>query len=218
MQSLQQDPHVARFADFVREPRYPCAMAKSVLARNAAEFSQYERLGDARSAQQMCKDLYRSLASVRDSPWSFIAMFPQERVTGEADFEQRLWRHLQLMHDYDAQRHDWDRSVSRDPADASFSFSIGGRAWYVIGMHPGASRHARRMPMVTLVFNPHAQFEKLRESGKYASLRDYIRNRDRKLQGSINSMLADHGAVSEARQYSGRAVPAEWKCPFSPRR
>jgi FPC/CPF motif-containing protein YcgG len=30
-------------------------------------------------------------------------------------------------------------------------------------------------------------------------------------------MLARHGTVSEARQYSGRAVDKDWVCPFSGR-
>ena len=45
-------------------------------------------------------------------------------------------------------------------------------------------------------------------------MRDTIRNRDEKLQGSINPMMRDFGQGSEARQYSGRAVNDEWKCPF----
>jgi len=217
MQSLQEEQHVTRFEDFVRQPHYPCAMAKSVVARDAVEFGTYASLGDPRCAQHLCEDLYRSLANVPGGQWSFVAMFPEEKVADEKDFEQRLWRHLQCMHDFDVQRHNWDRSVGRDPAEASFSFSIGGRAWYVIGMHPRASRQARRLPMVALVFNPHAQFETLRAGGKYEMLRDQIRNRDLKLQGSVNPMLEDHGVASEARQYSGREVGSSWKCPFSAR-
>ena len=38
------------------------------------------------------------------------------------------------------------------------------------------------------------------------------------LQGTINPNLADFGDASEARQYSGRAVEANWTCPFRPRR
>jgi FPC/CPF motif-containing protein YcgG len=29
-------------------------------------------------------------------------------------------------------------------------------------------------------------------------------------------MLAQHGTISEARQYSGRPVDENWKCPFHP--
>jgi len=94
--------------------------------------------------------------------------------------------------------------------------TAGGRAWYVIGLHPGASRAARRFSSIALVFNPHSQFERLRSLGKYAQVRDLIRQRDVAANGSINPTLADHGQVSEARQYSGRVVAADWGCPFRP--
>src|SRR5690606_22688662 len=188
--------------------------AKSVLAQDAVEFGTYQRLGSSQAAGALCRDLYRSLAGLHDGYWSFAALFPEDAVADEADFERRLWKHLQQMHDFDARRHPWDGGVSADPADAQFSFSIGGRAWYVIGLHPKASRKARRLGTVALVFNPHAQFQDLRARGKYLVVRDQIRRRDVELQGTVNPMLADHGVDSEARQYSGRAVGPSWDCPF----
>jgi len=50
--------------------------------------------------------------------------------------------------------------------------------------------------------------------GTYQKVRDRIRDRDVALQGSINPMLEDFGNNSEAKQYSGRKVDKEWKCPF----
>ncbi len=47
-------------------------------------------------------------------------------------------------------------------------------------------------------------------------MKSAIRKRDRRLQGSENPVLDDHGQSSEARQYSGRAVENDWKCPFQP--
>jgi FPC/CPF motif-containing protein YcgG len=67
------------------------------------------------------------------------------------------------------------------------------------------------------VFNLHAQFEQLREAGRYEKLRSSILQRDETLAESTNPMLARHGEISEARQYSGRAVCEEWRCPFRPR-
>jgi len=193
-------------------------MAKSVIAQDAVEFGTYQALGSDPAAKALCADLYRCLRSNpgRDY-WSFVALFPGEHVDGEEDFEQRLWQQLQKMHDLDAQRHGWDGSVSADPQSPRFSFSIGGRAWYVIGLHPMASRQARRLRTVALVFNPHGQFNDLRARGKYDTVRDHIRARDCELQGSINPMLSDHGESSEARQYAGRAVSADWRCPFHAR-
>ena len=82
-------------------------------------------------------------------------------------------------------------------------------------MQKPASRPARRAPYPTLVFNLHDQFEQLRAAGRYERMREAILARDEKLAGSINPMLARHGEASEARQYSGRAVGEEWRCPFS---
>jgi FPC/CPF motif-containing protein YcgG len=44
-------------------------------------------------------------------------------------------------------------------------------------------------------------------------MRDTIRRRDAELQGEPNPMVDDHGTRSEARQYSGRAVPDDWEPP-----
>lgn len=207
-------PSIVRLREFIRDAAHPCVMAKSVLAHEAIGSGIYRGLGCRSAAQAMCVELYRSLAARHDGFWSFAALFPTDRVAGEEEFESRLWTHLQRMHDFDAPLHRWDSAVSPDAADPRFSFSIGGRAWYVIGLHPDASRKARRFDHVALVFNPHAQFDDLRRRGRYAAMRSRIRQRDQQLQGSINPMLADHGESSEARQYSGRAVEASWQCPF----
>ncbi|HEX8417054.1 MAG TPA: YqcI/YcgG family protein, partial [Methylobacterium sp.] len=78
-------------------------------------------------------------------------------------------------------------------------------------------RPARRFSSPALVFNLHAQFEQLREAGRYEKLRASILQRDEALAGSHNPMLARHGEVSEARQYSGRVVDPTWRCPFQGR-
>ena len=65
-----------------------------------------------------------------------------------------------------------------------------------------------------LVFNLHDQFEVLRAQGKYETMREKIMVRDEAVAGSRNPMLARHGQSSEARQYSGRMVGSDWKCPF----
>ncbi|WP_197430657.1 YqcI/YcgG family protein, partial [Methylobacterium sp. CCH5-D2] len=72
----------------------------------------------------------------------------------------------------------------------------------------------RRFEAPVLVFNLHDQFERLRAEGRYERLRETILARDVDLAGSVNPMLARHGERSEAVQYSGRAVPADWACPF----
>ena len=109
---------------------------------------------------------------------------------------------------------DYDPRVSPDPANPHFSLSFGGEAFFVVGLHPNASRPARRFERPTLTFNLHDQFEQLRALGKYETIREKILTRDERLAGSRNPMLARHGEASEARQYSGRAVDDDWRAPF----
>ncbi|NLN24698.1 MAG: YqcI/YcgG family protein [Bacteroidetes bacterium] len=127
-------------------------------------------------------------------------------------FEEKIWKQLQLLHNVDP--HPWDSEVSSDPENSKFSFSIAGKAFCIIGMHPKSSRMARQSPYPAMIFNLHWQFEKLRDMGVYQRVKKRIRKADEKLQGSINPMLDDFGDSSEARQYSGRAVDSNWKCPF----
>ncbi len=165
----------------------------------------------------MCAALADFSASFPDpgnEPVSFAATFDGAITGGEEGFERLLWKQLRLMHEYDRESSAWNPDVSSDPADSEFSMSIAGRAFFVVGMFPQASRLARRSPLPCLVFNFHDQFVAFKNSGKYAGMQKVIRARDMSLQGSINPVLARFGEASEARQYSGRAVPADWVCPF----
>ena len=203
------------FKEFVIEKKHPCIMANTVFAMEDYEIQVYDKLGTKAVARELLKDLKAYIADYNFSDnkfKSFIAVFPDSEIASEIEFENLLWRQLQFVHEEDNSK--WDARVSDDPENSDFSFSIGGRAFYIIGMHPKSSRIARKAPYTTLVFNLHWQFEKLREMGAYYKVRDKIRKRDEALQGNINPVLADYGDSSEARQYSGRNVGEKWKCPF----
>ncbi|HYJ04156.1 MAG TPA: guanitoxin biosynthesis heme-dependent pre-guanitoxin N-hydroxylase GntA [Chthoniobacterales bacterium] len=145
---------------------------------------------------------------------TFVAIFRGPKKTDELQFENLFWQQLRLLHELDAAHFGWDPNVRSDPGDPHFSFSFGGQALYVIGLHANSSREARRFPWPALVFNPHEQFEWLRADGKWKRMQETIRARDLEMQGSINPMLSDFGVDSEARQYSGRAVEENWRAPF----
>src|SRR5690606_24412693 len=150
---------------------------------------------------------------------SFVALFDGPRDTDERRFDALLWSQLQRLPDLDAQvGTPWAADVSRNPDGPAFSLRQGGHPFFVIGLHPGASRTARRFEVPALVFNSHRQFEWLRADGRYAKMQKATRARDIALQGSINPNLADFGVASETRQYSGRAVEPEWTCPLRVRK
>ena len=203
---------------FIAEAAFPCVGAKSALNKHRMRFGHFGVLGDASAVAKHCEELLafsREFPDPGTVPVSYVATFDAMNAS-EAEFEAIMWRHLQLMHDADSHRFAWDPSVAADPSQRDFSFSIGGRAFFVVGLHPNASRLARRAPLPCLVFNFHAQFMDLKRSGNYDSMRDVVRARDTELQGSVNPVLARFGDVSEARQYSGRAVGKNWRCPFNP--
>ena len=197
---------------------YPCVGARSAFNRRSYRFGRYSEIGTDAAARAACHDLYEFSHEMgeMDSFVTFIATFDRPKVTSEAHFESLVWAHLQKMHEIDVQFFEWDPVVSSNPEDERFSFSIGKRAYFIVGMHPLASRDARRFPHAALVFNMHQQFERLRERGKFEMFKNMIRSRDMAFQGSINPMLQNFGTSSEVRQYSGRAVGDNWRCPFQP--
>lgn len=198
---------------------YPCVGARSAFNRNLYRFGLYAELGVGAVARALCHDLYEfsyEMGTMYSAFVTFIAIFSLPKVMSELHFERLMWTQLQLMHDVDRPLFPWDPAVSRDPNDEQFSFSIGGRAYFVVGLHPLASRNARQFPHAALVFNLHEQFERLRERGKYEVFKNMIRARDVAFQGSINPVLENFGTSTEARQYSGRRVEDNWECPFRP--
>jgi FPC/CPF motif-containing protein YcgG len=210
-----QDKYESEFREFVRQADFPCLAAKSVIRLDNYTLRAYGVLGSVSDARALVADLARFSADLGDDALSaFVAVFPHAPPEEEVVFERRLWRQLQLIHEADPESARWAGGVSSDPADAHFSFSVGGRAFFVVGLHPLSSRLARRFRWPTLVFNPHEQFSRLREEGRFESLRSAIRARDTALQGTENPNLSDFGEQSEARQYSGRPTEDDWKCPF----
>ena len=196
---------------------YPCVGAKSTVHRDSYRLGLYGKLGGAGATAGLCRDLYRFSREYErlDADFAtFAAVFAGPRDLDELGFERQLWRQLQALHVKDAPLHAWDKRVDHDPDSDAFSFSFGGEAFFIVGLHPAASRAARRFPWPTLIFNAHAQFDRLRDAGRMERMKQVIRQKDTQLQGHINPMLRDFGDASEARQYSGRHVGEDWSPPF----
>lgn len=209
-----------KFRDLIGASEYPCVGAKTALTHDSIQFvvAGDLRLSDndafiARALQQFAVVTEPAAMFV-----SMVVLFEDTPPLSENVFEDALWQRLQAIHDIDAHTFAWDADVSDDPASPDFAFSVGGRGFFVIGMHPGASRKARRFDCPALVFNLHDQFEQLRREGRFDKFSDIIADRDRTFCGSVNPMLAQHGESSDAPQYSGREVDADWRCPFHSRR
>lgn len=210
-----------RFRDFVADQAFPCVGAKSALARGGMEIVIARDITSAWDDVRICEVLLDFAARYRADPGPFKSLavvFAGPVVMTEAAFEAALWQRLQSLSDKDGWLGQaYDPRVSDDPDNPHFSLSFGGEAFFVVGLHPGASRPARRFETPALVFNTHDQFDRLRQDGRYEQLRSKIIERDVALSATPNPMLARFGERSEARQYSGRVAPEDWTCPFEPK-
>jgi FPC/CPF motif-containing protein YcgG len=214
-------PLAQQFQAFVSDSAFPCVGAKSALGTGGMRFVVGRDIRSAWDDLRIYPNLLDLARSYRAEPklfQSLVVIFDEDPALDENGFENVLWQRLNSL----SRKDEWlgqphDARVSDDPDSPHFSLSFGGEGFFVVGLHPGASRPARRFTRPALVFNLHDQFEQLRAQGRYEKLREAIVVRDVALAGSPNPMLARHGSVSEARQYSGRHVDNDWQCPFSGR-
>jgi hypothetical protein len=206
-----------KFRAHVINQDFPCVGAKAAINGNCYRFGFYRQMNQPAATATLAHDLWEY---AREQPRfgtdyaTFIAAFAAPIVSDEETWERLLWAQLQSLHELDSRFYDWSKTVSSDPESAEFSFSFAETAFFVVGLHPASSRLARSFAYPTLVFNAHTQFENLRRKNKFERMKEIVRERDFKLQGSLNPNLSNFGEQSEARQYSGRAVEASWKCPF----
>lgn len=205
------------FRALVLSEEFPCLAARAAVKRKDYRLGLYDELGAPQNAPSLLADLRSFIdecLSDRERFSTFVAVFTGPVAHSERVFERYLWRQLQSLHDLDVARSTWDPKVSDDPQNPHFSFSLGGEAFFIVSLHPAASRWARRFAWPTLIFNAHAQFEALRQKNAFESMQRAIRRRDVMLQGTINPALATFGENSEARQYAGRLAEDDWICPF----
>ena len=203
---------------FVGSKDFPCIAARAALARDQIRIMVCDHLACPKDDMTIAQFLASFVNKYRQSTRMYntaVVIFEGPCNGTEEEFDRLMWQRLQAISDHDAITHKWDDRVASEPSDPNFSFSIAEEAFYIIGLHPGSSRKSRQFQYPALVFNPHDQFEKLRQSGKYSTMIATVRKRDRAFSGSINPMLADFGQSSEVYQYSGRIYDKDWKCPFA---
>lgn len=225
MLTIPNDDHhplAERFNRFIGGADFPCVGAKAAANRDGIRFVVARDFRSGWDDLRILPGLLDLANSYRADPVPFqslVVLFEDGAPTDEQAFETQLWARLQSLTDKD----EWlgqpaDPRVAHNPDDPHFAMSFGGEAFFVVGLHPHSSRPARRFDVPAMVFNLHDQFERLRAAGRYNKLSGTILDRDLKLAGSPNPMLSQHGTISAARQYSGRAVGENWQCPFSGRR
>jgi uncharacterized protein len=207
--------------DFIGQLSFPCIMAKTVAHKGLL---QVETVSDfnASSAKSVLTEIYGFIDSYRQKQQrlsSFAVILHSELSSPFDSFEQNFWAFLSQLNHYDKEKYPHDDRVSSDYLDDAFSFSLKAEAFFILALHPQSPRWSRRFKYPAIIFNPHAQFERLRRVGIFTKVRNIIRKRDMLLQGSINPMLNDFGEKSEVYQYLGRTytpqdiIPLKYEVP-----
>lgn len=207
----------AEFRARLLDPRFSCVAARAAVNSGVYRLGVYGDMTDGGALAGLARDLFtftQEQPTLGSDFTTFAASFAGPEGMGEEEFELHLWTALQTLYDVDRLYNPADLKVAEDPEAGDFGFSFAGRGFFVIGLHPDSSRLARQFPWPTLVFNSHAQFDQLKADGRYPKMQRAIRARELAWQGSLNPNLSEFGVRSEARQYSGRAVEEDWRCPF----
>ncbi|CAF1045967.1 unnamed protein product [Adineta steineri] len=146
---------------------------------------------------------------------TYVACFRTPKDVSEDIFETLLWKQLRLLHKEDVENGmTWAENYSDDPLDPNFGFSVGGRAFFIVGLHPNSSRKAGQFLAPCLVFNSHDQFTNLRQLNIISEIRQVVRNADLRENGSINPNLIPNDNKSSAFEYSGKLINPDWTPDF----
>ena len=213
----QHDEITGEYLSFISNPQFPCVAARAAFAHQQIRCFVAGNMLCPADDKNILDFIYQFVDDYRESKGlyhSATIIFTGPEIINEAFFDDMLWNRLQSLSDIDALNYAYDKRVSSDPSSPRFSYSLKEEAFFLIALHPASSRISRRFKYPTIVFNPHDQFEILREQGHYDHMKQTVRNRDIKLSGSVNPMLDDYGISPETSQYSGRKYDSTWKCPL----
>ncbi|MEP6673896.1 MAG: guanitoxin biosynthesis heme-dependent pre-guanitoxin N-hydroxylase GntA [Ferruginibacter sp.] len=206
------------FISFLSNRDFPCVAAKDALAKNNLRIIIADHMACPKDDNAILQFIYSFTENYRQNSKGFFSAVVIFKTPAELDellFENLMAIRLRGLKNIDAKNYQHDPRVSADPLSADYSFSLMEEAFFIVGMHPQSSRPARRFKYPALVFNPHAQFQELKNNNRYEKLKTIVRRRDLAFSGSVNPMLTDFGTASEIFQYSGRNYDLAEKCPFN---
>ncbi len=208
---------VKEYLDFLSRKDFACVAAREAVSRQQVKCFVAGHMGCPHDDSAILDFLYDFIQTYRNQKnryHSAAILFAPTVVRDENMFDTLMWQRLQALSDADATKYPYDSRVAAQPESEDFSFSLMEEALFIIGLHPLSSRPSRRFKYATLVFNPHEQFQQMKESTQYDKMKNIVRKRDMAYSGSINPMLDDFGNSSEVYQYSGKQYSNEWECPL----
>lgn len=213
----QHQTVINSFHNFLSNNTYPCVAAKDAAAKQNIKIMIAPHLACPAHDGAILKFLYNFARHYRSAAKGFYSaaiIFTAPDNINENLFDTLMWQRLQALSALDAKKYKHDSRVADDPRSPAFSFSLMEEAFFILALHPASSRAARQFMYPTLVFNPHAQFVKMKTTASYQKMKAVVRRRDINYSGAVNPMLTDFGDASEVYQYSGRVYDEKWQCPL----
>lgn len=187
---------------------------------NAVKTGKYEYLvvetamSDPSTAIQVCSGLYKFVEKFEigsigvagklapDNFASFDVAFTKTEFVSEEDAALQLYTLLVNMHNYDkSQNYSWAEGISSDPHSPNFQMSIGGYAWFLPLLWPGAYAPSRRFEHVFLPWQSNNLFDALRRTGKYEAAQKTVRDNEIKMHGFVPALLGQLGQNLEILSY-----------------
>jgi uncharacterized protein len=214
---MQDEGIISKYHSFLEDQSFPCVAAKAALSRDQVKCIVVDDMSVHGEDELILTFLYDFIDEYRLASQPFhsaAVIFRKPSIKCEHQYDALLWKKLESLRAKDRVYYNHDVRVDDDPESAKYSFSLKEEALFVIGLHPSSSRKARQFEYATLVFNPHAEFDRLRQNHKYDAMKRTVRKRDQRFNGSVNPMLQDFGEQSEVYQYSGIHYDSTWKCPM----
>lgn len=212
-----EDSLISEYLTFLNQKGFPCVAAKAAITRGQIRCMVAGSMACPADDHKILEFLYGFVDDYRKSETSFHSaaiIFSERGIQDETAFDKVLWERLNALYNLDRMNFAHDPRVNTDPDSKHYSFSIKEEAFFIIGLNPFSQRKARCFNYPTLVFNPHAEFEKLRKANSYGKMKEIVRKRDRAFSGSVNPLLSDFGEASEVHQYSGVHHDTTWQCPL----
>jgi len=171
-------------------------------------YAVYPDMTSVASAVLFLTDLeeYYAVSDAGDPVFkSFVAVFPEERVRTQEEFEIQYWRFAQLLSDISLLTHPWPDAIPSDPAERHFELCLAGRPVFSTTLNPQNPRLARQFSYLAWVMNQKSQFDMLRARETFERWQRNIRADDAKVDpsGQPNPILVDHGDGSAAMQLAG---------------
>lgn len=201
----------SQFRGAILSSAFPCLGGASAVRREQYWFAMYGALGSSEAGTRCATDLADFVGAFPASKTPvavFVTVFAGALISSEQAFEKALWEHLRVIYEHDPVP---DLAPFGPDGEADPGFYFAGRDFFIVGLHPAASRWSRRFAWPVLVFNALSHSLALADAGKTTRMRERILERDHLLQGSDNPALAS----PQLAQFSGAAPSPHWQCPVS---